>query len=243
MNSLLLDVRHGFRVLLRNPGVNVMAVFILALAIGGTTAVFSVVYGVLLRPLPYPAPDRLAAIWEVNDRGTYSRLADPNFNDFRDRNRSFTAMAKYASGVASVAGAGEPTRETVASVSKDFFKVLGVQPGLGRSFSAEDARVGAAAVIVVSHRYWVRSLGSTVSLSAFRLRIEGRTYQIVGVMPVGFEFPAHADLWVPAELDTENPSRTSHNYLAVGRLRDGVSVTRATADLSVIAKEIVRQSP
>ncbi|MGH9329475.1 MAG: ABC transporter permease, partial [Vicinamibacterales bacterium] len=243
MTSLLLDLRHAVRVLVRNPGVTVIAIFTLALAIGATTAVFSVVDGVLLRPLPYPAPDRLMAVWEVNDRGTYSRLADPNFDDFRDRNRTFSAMAKYAAGVVSVAGAGEPTRETMARATRDFFNVLRVQPSLGRSFSADDARLGAAAAVMVSHRYWARSLGSTASLSDFHLRIQGRVYQVVGVMPAGFQFPAHADLWVPAELDAANTSRTSHNALAIGRLRDGVSVAQATADLSAIARDIVRQSP
>lgn len=243
MASLLLDLRHAVRVLVRNPGVTLVAIFTLALGIGATTAVFSVVHGVLLRPLPYPAPDRLMAIWEVNDRGTYSRLADPNFNDFRDRNRTFSAMAKYAAGMVSVVGAGEPTRETIAQVTKDFFKVLGVQPSLGRSFSADDARLGAAPAVIVSHQYWAQSLGSAASLSAFRLRIQGLVYQVVGVMPAGFQFPARADLWVPAELDAENTSRTSHNYLAIGRLREGVSVAQATADLSAIARDIVRQSP
>jgi predicted permease len=202
-----------------------------------------VVDGVLLRPLPYPAPDRLLAIWEVNHRGTYSRLADPNFDDFRDRNRTFSAMAKYADGVASVAGAREPTRENVATVTKDFFKVLGVQPSLGRSFGAADARLGAAPTAVVSHRYWRQSLGAAASLSGFHLRIEGRAYEVVGVMPAGFQFPADVDLWVPAELDAENPSRTSHNFRALGRLRDGATVAQASADLSAIAKDIIRRSP
>jgi hypothetical protein len=166
MTCLLLDLRHAVRVLLRSPGVTFIAAFTLALAIGATTAVFSVVHGVLLRPLPYPSPHRLMAQWEVNNRGKYARLADPNFNDFRDRNRTFSAVAKYAAGVTSVGGEGEPTRETVAAVSRDFFAVLGVQPTLGRSFGPDDARIGAAPTVVVSHGYWVRSLGSPRSLSA-----------------------------------------------------------------------------
>jgi predicted permease len=243
MTFLLLECRHAVRVLVRNPGVTVIVIFTLALAIGATTAVFSVVHGVLLRSLPYPAPGRLMAVWEVNHRGTYVRLADPNFADFRDRNRTFTAMAKYASGVAPVAGAGEPTRETVASVSRDFFTVLGIQPAFGRGFGAEDTRVGAAPVVVVSHRYWVQSLGSAVSLSELRLRVGGGVHQVVGVMPAGVQFPARADLWIPTEIRPDNPSRTAHNYHAIGRLRDDVTVAQASADLSAIAKDIVRRSP
>jgi putative ABC transport system permease protein len=242
MISFLLDLRRAARVLIQKPGVSAIAVFTLALAIGATTAIFSVVYGVLLRPLPYPAPHRLMAIWEVNHRGTYSRLADPNFDDFRDRNRSFRAMAKYADWVTSVAGAAEPTRTTVASVTKDFFNVVGVQPSLGRGLTAADAHVGADPVVIVSHRYWTQSLGSATPLSTFHLRIENRIYTVVGVMPAGFELPASVDVWGPAELNPENTSRTSHNYRAIGRLRDGVSVAQATADLSGIAKDIVRRS-
>jgi putative ABC transport system permease protein len=243
MTSLLLDLRHAGRVLVKNLGASIVAVFTLALAIGATTAIFTVVYGVLLRPLPYPAPDRLMAIWEVNHRGTYSRLADPNFDDFRNRNRTFSAMAKFTAWVTSVSGTTEPVRATVAPVTRDFFKVLGIQPFFGRGFAPEDARVGAAPVAIVSHRYWVQSLGSTNTLSTAHLRIENRVYTVVAVLPPDFQFPAKADLWVPAELDAANPSRTSHNYQAIGRLRDGVTIAQAAADISSIAKDIVRNSP
>jgi putative ABC transport system permease protein len=243
MTSLHLDLRHAGRVLVKNSSASAIAVFTLALAIGATTAIFTVVYGVLLRPLPYPAPDRLMAVWEVNHRGTYSRLADPNFDDFRDRNHSFSAMAKFTDWVTSVAGTAEPARATVATVSRDFFTVLSVQPSLGRGITAEDARIGAAPVAVVSHRYWTQSLRSSASLSSFHLRIEDRVYTVVGVMPAGFQFPAKADVWVPAELSPENTSRTSHNYQGIGRLRDGVSAAQAAADISGIAKDVIRTSP
>ena len=243
MSTLLLDLRHAGRMLAKNMSATLVAVFTLALAIGATTAIFSVVYGVLLRPLPYPAPDRLMAVWEVNHRGTYSRLADPNFDDFRDRNRTFSAMAKYAAVVTSIAGTAEPTRAAVATVTRDFFKVLGIQTWLGRGLTADDARIGAEPVVVVSHRYWEQSLGSAETLTDFHLRIANRVYSVVGVMPAGFQFPAKAELWLPAELDPENQSRTSHNYEAIGRLRDGVTLAHATADISGIAKDIVRRSP
>src|SRR3954470_2083179 len=242
MTSLLVDLRHACRVLVKNRAATIVAVFTLALAIGATTAIFTVVYGVLLRPLPYAQPDRLMAIWEVNHRGTYSRLADPNFDDFRDRNHTFSAMAKYTQWVTSVAGTAEPSRATVARVSRDFFKVLALQPVLGRGITADDARVGAAPVAVVSHRYWTQALGSAASISDIRLRIENGVYSVVGVMPAGFEFPANTDLWMPAELDAENTSRTSHNYFGIGRLRDGVDVRQGTADLSVIATDMIRSS-
>jgi putative ABC transport system permease protein len=237
-----LDLRHAIRVLAKNLGVTSIIVFTLALAIGATTAIFSVVYGVLLRPLPYPQPDRLVAVWEVNHRGTFSRLADPNFDDFRDRNRTLSGIAKYTAYTVSVAGGSEPTRSVVAPVTKAFFSVMGVAPALGRGFASDDQRVGAAPTILVSHRYWTKYLGSSPQLSSFTLNLENRAYAVIGVMPAGFEFPAKVDLWVPAELDAENRSRTSHNFYAVGRLRDGVSGVQANADISAIAKDVVRRS-
>jgi predicted permease len=235
-------LRHAVRVHTKNPATTAIAVLTLALAIGATTAIFSVVYGVLLRPLPYRDPGRLMAIWEVNHRGTYSRLADPNFTDFRDRSRSFSAMAKFTSYITSVAGGVEPTRTTIAAVSRDFFTVLGVQPSVGRAFTADDARVGADPVAIVSHHYWVESLGSRSTLTDSHLRIEDRTYSVVGVLPAGFQFPANVDVWMPAELDPDNTSRTSHNFQAIGRLRDGVTAERASAEISGLAKAIVRSS-
>src|SRR5947199_10169656 len=116
---MLADLKHAARRLLKPPGFTGVAVLTMALGIGATSAIFSVVYGVLLRPLPYPRSDRLVAISEVNRRGTFSRLADPNFDDFRDRSHTFAAMAKYRAGVASVAGSSEPTRAQVAVVTRD----------------------------------------------------------------------------------------------------------------------------
>jgi putative ABC transport system permease protein len=236
------DMWSAARMVRRSPGYAAVAIFTLALAIGATTAIFSVVYGVLLRPLPYPAPDRLIAVWEINHRGTYSRLADPNFDDFRDRNRTFSGMAKYSNWVTPVVGSAEPTRTMVAVVTRDFFKVVGVQPLIGRGLTADDTHVGAGPVVIVSHRYWTESLGSGEPLSTFHLRIDNRVYSVVGVMPPGFEFPANVDVWRPAELERENTSRTSHNYWGIGRLREGVTAAQAAADLSGIAKDIVRRS-
>ena len=243
MTSVLLDLRHAVRMHAKNPATTAIAVFTLALAIGATTAIFSVVYGVLLRPLPYPASDRLMAIWEINHRGGYSRLAEPNFVDFRDRNRTFKVMAKYTAYVTPVIGAAEPVRTTVATVSKDFFTVLGLQPARGRGLMADDARMGAEPVAIVSHRYWVQWMDAAADLSTFHLRVEDRVYTVVGVMPAGFQFPANVDLWRPAELSAENTSRTSHNYQGIGRLRDDVTVAQASADISRLAKDIVRTSP
>jgi putative ABC transport system permease protein len=151
MSGLIQDLRYAMRQLRRSPGFTVVAVLTLALGIGANASIFSVVYGVLLRPLPYPDSNRIMAVFEINSRGGWSRLADPNFNDFRDQNRSFQAIAKYKDYVVSVSGASQPTRTTVAYVSPDFLEVFGIQPILGRDFSPGDAKKGAAPTVLVSH--------------------------------------------------------------------------------------------
>src|SRR5580693_1648004 len=238
MSRFWQDFRYAARMLGKNPGGTAIMVFTLALAIGATTAIFSVVYGVLLRPLPYAGANRIMAVFEVTSTGRPSALADPNFDDFRDQNRSFQAMAKYTDGVVSVSGASQPTRTTVAAVTPDFLNVFGIQPILGRNFSAGDAKKGAGRTVLVGYGYWKQHLGSTLDLSQSHLKIDGAVYSVIGVLPAGFRFPADVELWLPADLDGENPSRTSHNYSAVGRLRDGVTVQQANLDISTIARRI-----
>ena len=238
LETFFQDLRFSFRMLRKNPGFTVVVLLTLALGIGATTAIFSVVYGVLLRPLPYTDSSRIMAVFEVNSKGGWSHLADPNFDDFRDQNRSFQAIAKYNYYVVSVSGASQPSRTTVASVSPDFLKVLGIQPILGRNFSAGDAKKGAGRATLVSYGYWKQYLGSSPDLSQSHLKIDGAVFSVIGVLPAGFRFPTDVDLWLPADLDGENPSRTSHNYYAVGRLRDGVTVELANQDISAIARRI-----
>lgn len=238
LHDLGSDLRYAMRVLRRRPAFTAVVVFTLALGIGATTTIFSVVYGVLLRPLPYPDANRIMAVFEVTSKGRPSRVADPNFDDFRDQSRSFQAIAKYSDDVESVSGSSQPTRATVVAVSPDFFKVFRAQPIVGRTFSADDAKRGAGPVVLVSDGYWKEYLGSAADLSRAHLDIGGAVFSVIGVLPPGFRFPADADLWVPADLGGENPSRTSHNYYAVGRLRDGVTVGQANLDISAIARRI-----
>ena len=238
MDSLWQDFKYGVRQLRKNLGVTAIMVFTLALAIGATTAIFSVVYGVLLRPLPYADSNRIMAVFEVSSSGRPNRVADPNFDDFRDQSRSFQAIAKYNDDVASISGGSQPTRTAVSSVSPDFLKVFGIQPILGRDFSSDDAKKGAGPTVLVSYGYWKEHLGSPQDLSQSHLKINGAVYSVIGVLPAGFSFPTNVDLWLPADLEGENPSRTSHNYSAVGRLRDGVTVAQANGEISAIARRI-----
>jgi putative ABC transport system permease protein len=242
MSGFWQDFRYAGRVLGKNPGVTAIMVFTLALAIGATTAIFSVVYGVLLRPLPYSGADRIMAVSEVTSKGRPNRLADPNFDDFRDQSHSFQSIAKYSSRVVSVSGASQPTRTTVAAVTPEFLNVFSVRPVLGRDFTASDDQKGAAPVAIVSYGYWRQYLGSAPDLSQSHLKINNTVYSVIGVLPSGFRFPDEADVWFAAGIDGENLSRTSHNYYGVGRLKDGVSVDQAREDISTIARRIYQAS-
>jgi putative ABC transport system permease protein len=237
------DLRHAARVLGKNPGITAIMVVTLALAIGATTAIFSVVYGVLLRPLPYSGADRIMAISEVNSRGTLSRLADPNFDDFRDQNHSFQSIAKYTfPEPVSVSGASQPTRTLVAGVTPQFLTVFGVEPIIGRDFSASDDKKGAGPVALVSYGYWRQYLGSPPDLSQAHLKINNAIYSVIGVLPLEFRFPNDVDVWIAADIGGETLSRSAHNYSGVGRLKDGVSVEQARADISAIARNIYQAS-
>ncbi|MGA7630214.1 MAG: ABC transporter permease [Terriglobales bacterium] len=232
------DLRYALRQLRRSPGFTSVAIITLGLGIGATTAIFSVVYGVLLRPLPYSDPNRIMSIFEVTTKGTLNRLADPNFDDFRDQAHSFQKMAKYSAYISPISGAAQPSRSMVGHVTPDFFPVFRVQPIIGRDFTAADSKKGAAPVALVSYGYWKQYLGSSPDLSQLHLKIDSADFSVIGVLPQGFRFPADTELWVAADREGENQSRSSHNYDAVGRLRDGATFGQAIAEISAIGRRI-----
>jgi putative ABC transport system permease protein len=245
---LVQDLRYGLRLLRRNAASTAVAVLNLGLGIGASTAIFSVVYGVLLRPLPYPQADRIVSLREMKAEGGEMRFADPNFLDLRAQSRSLQGLAEYATSLESVAEPSGPARVTVAAVSRDFFSVMGVQPTLGRAFAAEDQRPGAAPVALVSHDYWRRHLGSATDLATLKLKVALPAWRagdqvgaVVGVLPPGFRFPDDAEIWLPRELSEPLPSRTAHNWSVVGRLRDGVALAQARSELSGIAVRLARE--
>jgi putative ABC transport system permease protein len=241
METMVQDLRYALRTLRKNPGFSFVTVFTLALGIGATTAIFGVVYAVLLRSLPYDKPDQIVRLWEVSDRGHQMNFTDPNFEDLRSQGHSLQGLAEYAAWVQPVLGGAEPTRTMVASVSQDFFPLMRLQPALGRGFLPENHRFGAAPVALVSYGYWQQYLGSATDLSAIKLTIRDRVASVIGVMPTGFRFPDQAEIWVPRELWERLPSRSAHNWHVIGRLRDGVTPNQAYAELSVIARQIKRQ--
>ncbi len=235
MNAL----RYAIRSLLKSPGFTSVAVLTLALGIGASAAIFSIVHAVLLAPLPYPHPEQLVRVSEQAPDGHRMNLAGPNFDDFRNQNDTFAALAAYESWGVSLSGGSEPVRAEVGVVSDDFFRTFGVQPMIGRLFAPDEFRASAPG-IVVSYGYWKQNLGATGDLSRVHLSVAGKAYPVIGVMPAEFDFPNGVSGWIPRERDQE-PSRTAHNWHGVGRLRDGVTVARARANLSAIGARIKAQ--
>ena len=242
VETLLQDVRYALRSLSHSAGFTAAAVLTLALGIGATTAIFSVVHGVILRPLPYPASERIVRAWQVNEDGNRTNVSDGNFADLRAQSRSFTGLAETALSTAvSVTGATEPVRVPQARVSRDFLAVMGVQPARGRAFLPEEQQLGGPPAVLVSHGFWQRNLEGAPDALGRTLTFGDRAHTIVGIMPPGFDYPVGAELWVPRELDPLNESRTAHNYQMVGRLADGVSIEQARADIGAIARRVKEQ--
>jgi putative ABC transport system permease protein len=236
LGELRQDVRFGVRQLLNNRGFGVVALLTLALGIGASTAIFSVVNGVLLRALPFAEPDRLVVVYQLGESGQRGNFSHPNFQDLKERSHSFAALAEHAFGPTPVVIGDEPVRVPVARVSSDFFTVLGVEPVLGRTFRPEEFGTDDP-VVVVSDAFWKQHLGASRNLEQRPVRIGGQRLTVVGVLPRGVAFPGEAGIWRP-QGDMASESRTGHNWQVVGRLRGGVSPATASAELDAIARGI-----
>src|SRR5690348_1715410 len=241
MTNFFNDFRFGVRTLAKNPGFAIVAVLTLALGIGSSTAIFSVVDAVLLRPLPYPNPQQIATVKELEAHGHRAHLADPNFLDFRSQNHTLAALATFGSDSASISGGSEPVRVDVGYITQDFFKVMVVEPFRGREFAPDELVEHGAPAMLVSYGFWRDFLGSTDDLSAVHLTLDKQSYSVIGVMPQGFNFPEGVSAWIAYERFGWSKSRDSHNGEGIGRIRPGVTLAQAQADLSTIAKRIHAQ--
>ncbi|MGH9767390.1 MAG: ABC transporter permease [Blastocatellia bacterium] len=246
MQSFWQDLRYGARMLLKNPGFTLIAVLTLALGIGANTAIFSVVNGVLLSALPYPQPEQLAMVWCDNRRqGIPDDITSyPNFVDWRDRNKTFQGMAGMTSSNLHLTGVGEPEEIRAATVSINFFQVIGVGPMLGRGFTAEEEQPGNNTRVILSHALWQRRFGGDPGILNRTISLSGITNTVVGIMPPGFQFPENTDMWRPlAPSDGMRQARFGFFLPVVGRLKPGVTRAAAQADLDVIANQIEQQFP
>ncbi len=238
MGNVVSDFSLAFRNLARSRGYAAIAVLTLALGIGATTAIFSVVNAVLLRPLPYPDAERLMDVRTVFASGYAGQFSYPDFEDLREQNRTFSGLAAYTEWSVSAVTAGQGFRVVWAQVSPGFLSILGVQPALGRAFSGDEERAGSP-VAVVSYAYWQNRLGGRPDVAGQNILINDRSYLVIGVMPRGYDFPAETELWVPIEPSKQY--RGAHSFQVVGRLRDDTSAAAAQQDLSTIARRLKEQ--
>ena len=240
MDKILFELRQTLRGFSARPLFAVMTVLTLTLGIGVTTILFSVLHGVLLKPLPFFEPQSIVRVFEIGADGSRSLgMADLNFADLRERNHSFEGLSHFHTGVESViSGTGESARVVIAMVSQDFPRVMGVQPVLGRLFRSDEHQTGAAPAALVSHAWWQEHMGGARDLAGRSLRFGGRLHTVIGVLPPGFDYPDGAHIWTPRELLEQNLSRTTLNGEVVGRLAADASLEQARADISGIARQL-----
>jgi putative ABC transport system permease protein len=237
METLARDLRYVIRSLRRNPGFFFITVVTLALGVGATTAIFSVVNAVLLQPLPYPSSDRIVQLFQVDKDGKRMSVSEPNFADWQSQTRGFVSMAELQGpGRLSVTGTAEPMQASAATVSGDFFRVFGLKPEIGRTVTAAEVTAGAP-VVVVSDAFWRHALGGNPAAVGRPINLDNQQYVVAAVMPPAMDYPAGTEVWMPSRVHVER-SRTSHGWRVVARLRDGVTLPQAKADLSAVSRRL-----
>src|SRR3712207_4026084 len=245
MKTLWQDVRFGSRALWKRPGFTAVALAVLALGVGANTAIFSVVNAVLLRPLPYPGAERIVAFAGVNPpKGiTQSNMSTQDFTDWRAEQKSFDGLALYTQGSANMTGGDEPERVAASAVSADFFRVMSVAAARGRAILPEDTALGRDPVAVIGHGLWVRRFGSDPEVVGKRIEVSGRSLEVVGVMPKGFDFPQRAEVWTALQLDVSKDARDNRSYPVVARLKPGVTLEAARAEMDAVTARLAREYP
>jgi putative ABC transport system permease protein len=252
MTTLFRDIRYGVRGLIKRPGFAAVVILTLALGVGANTAIFSVVYGVLLRPLPFTQQEQLVVAWEkdITANTPFVELSIAEVRDWQAQNRSFTSLAAMPTTVYGygyvLTGRGDPVQLESAKVSGSFFSILGVHASLGRVFNESDDQVNAPNVIVISDRLWRERFNSDPQIVGQTVALNQQGFTVLGVMPANFEFPKGVDLWKPllASMDPRTVENRGVTYLqAIGRLKPGVTLPQAEAELNTIIARVASQHP
>ncbi|MFY9556566.1 MAG: ABC transporter permease, partial [Blastocatellia bacterium] len=247
METLIQDLRYGFRMLVRNPGFSVIAMLSLALGIGANTAIFSVVNAVLLRALPFPEPDRLVMIWEDVSFAGFPRNtpAPANYADWKAQNQSFEEVAALSERNFNLTGDGEPEKVVAYGATANFFPLLGVNPVLGRVFLPAEDTPEANKVVILSYRLWQSRYGGDRGIIGREILLNGEKYSVVGVMPANFQFmESYIGLWVPMAFNSEQLTQRGSHYLnVIARMKAGVALEQADADIHRIQEGIGRDHP
>jgi predicted permease len=247
MNTLLQDIRYGIRTLAKTPGFTAIAILTLALGIGANSALFSVVNGVLLNPLPYSEPERLISVYANTSDFGHSSVTYLNFVDWQKNNRSFSWLAARRSDDLILTGVGEGERVRGVMISADFFSVMGVEPIAGRTFRPEEDQVGAAPVALIGAGLWARKFGSSPDMVGKSITLTGKAYVVVGIIPASFSLYEHAsDVYIPIgqwDDPTFRDRKVSLGAHAFGRLKPGVTLQQAQADMDQVARDLARAYP
>ena len=247
MSYFVQDLRHAARQLRRRPGFTLVALLALGLGIGANTAIFSVVNAVLLRPLPFDEPQHLVVLNEVETaRGAKDQAAADNFRDWRAQTRTLAGLVAWNYWGLSLTGDGEPTDILTIRASAELFRLLGVEPLLGRTFTADEEQPGRDRVVILSHAMWMQRFGGDRGIAGRTIMLDEETYQVIGVMPQGFQFPDNAEvgMWAPLAFKFfELRTRNQRMFNVVGRLADGVTLEQARAELDGIAARLAREHP
>ena len=243
MDTLLQDLRFAVRTLRKAPAFTAAAVLTLALGIGANSAIFSVVNAVLLRPLPYPDPDRLVVVWGTYPEFGRTATSLPDFRDWRASATSFAQMAARHGTIFNLTSAGEPVQLSADRVTANFFPTLGVQPALGRGFLPEEELGSENRVVVLSHGLWQRQFGGDRGIVGTTIQLSGNPHTVIGVAPAGFHFWRDVDLWAPAWVDNPNASRRSEYLTVFGRLRPGIPVEQARTEIAETLRRLAEEYP
>ncbi len=245
--TLMSAIGFGLRMLRKNPAVSIAAMLATGLGIGATTAMFSIVDGVLLRPLPFQRAERLVNVWESNlDRNIPRMVAAPgNYYDWRGQTEVLQAIGAYQGSTFNLSTTdGEPDRFVGAICDPGFFSVLRVEPVIGRTFTEEENQPGHDGVVILGYNLWQQRFGGDNAILGRTLRMDGQTRTVIGVMPKGFEYPPLATIWAPLALDSETRERRDfHRLRVIGRLRDGISLERARRDFQALGARLAQQYP
>ena len=244
MDSFLQDLRYALRRIVKNPGFTIVSVMTLALGIGANSAIFSVVSGVLLKPLPFRDPSSLVALYHVSE-GRRTTMSGPNFTDMRRLSTTLADAAAISRYRTILTGQGEPVRLNAADVSAGFFDVLGVQPAIGRTFRSEENQTGHTNVVILADGIWRQQFGGDPQVVGKNVTLDGVSRQVIGVMPAGFAYPADRVLWTPIE---HTPGFVSEQrgawYLTViGRAKPGVALPSVSAEIDALGKQLAKQYP
>ena len=255
MRALWQDVRYGLRMLAKSPGFSALVILTLALGIGANTAIFSVVNAVLLRPLPFEEPDRLMQIWHTPPQASFPGIptftvSPANFLDWRARSQAFEGMSAYGFGQYTLTGTGHPEAVRMVAVTSGFFSILRAKPLLGRAFLTEEDSPGREHEVVLSYNLWRSRFGADRDIVGKNIALNEQAFTVIGVMGPNFEFPISTDpnyspqMWKPlAWTDQERAIRDNHNYAVVARLKDGVTLQQARAELDSVSNQLAQQYP